>query len=181
MAVPVNQKSARNWRIAVGTGAVAVGAAFVILQTFPHLKTSFYNLVTGSDDSTNEKDEDNEPIEVKKRGESVNDSKDEKALQASSQSLNEESLVDIGEWSEDNLKSWLSEVSIGDLKDQNVSGNTNKNRTKSALHRTLLAMALLPILNLFRAKITSYYGFVLNFSLTQFIIRLLMVIRRYIV
>lgn len=181
MAVQLNQKSTRNWRLAVGTGAIVVGAAFVVLQTFPHLKTSFYNLLTTSEEPNIDNNDDNEPVEVKKHDESPSDPENEKELQVSSHSLNEESLVDIGAWSEDNLKSWLNEVSIAELKSRKKSGNTNSNRKKSVLHRTLLAMALLPILSLFRTKITSYYGFVLNFSLTQFIIRLLMVLRRYIV
>lgn len=126
MALQLNQTNrGRNLRLAVGTGAVILGTSYLILNTFPHLKTSIYNYITNtkSDDEDIQDEEDNEPIELTRSTENL---KNNQTISSSSSSSNisstssdklshtipDESIVDISKWSDDNLKSWLNEVSI---------------------------------------------------------------------
>lgn len=80
------------------TGAVLLGTAFFILQTFPHLKTSVYHYFHGSpqaDVSDIDIVEETETVEISEGMDSEPD-------------LNQSAL---SEWSQADLKSWLIEVS----------------------------------------------------------------------
>ncbi|KAK6461671.1 hypothetical protein DFJ63DRAFT_336450 [Scheffersomyces coipomensis] len=133
MSLQFKPPSNRNRNLKyIGLGSlVVIGTSYVILNTFPHLKTSIYNYVNGivdedeEDDGLVQKDEvktetttinddnnDNEPIEL---NDSINSLKSSKKL---TQSI-DQSIVDINEWSNDNLKSWLQDKEI------NIPTNTN--------------------------------------------------------
>ncbi|CAK7916101.1 hypothetical protein CAAN1_22S00188 [[Candida] anglica] len=119
----IQLKSTRNRKIklAASAGAVLVGVTYVILTTFPHLKTSIYNIFTGTESQPSN---DNEPIELRDSDESNYEESDydseseaevrpEVEVEASNGSIDvSESLVNVEKWSDDNLKSWLSEKDI---------------------------------------------------------------------
>lgn len=106
------QKRNRNIKLAATAGAVLFGAGYLILTTFPHLKTSIYNTLTGTKTDKDEDEEaDNQPIELRE------ETSREKDIESSIQIVNgEESIVNIEKWSDENLKSWLSEVSTNSCK-----------------------------------------------------------------
>lgn len=108
MALQLNKSArGRNLKVAAGAGAVVLGAGYLLLSTFPHLKTSIYNYVTNTQE---EASDDNEPIELSRSDVQQAEKEEEEAL--SQTVVGDSSLVDINEWSQDNLKHWLSQVCI---------------------------------------------------------------------
>ncbi|KAL7666696.1 hypothetical protein ABC855_g355 [[Candida] zeylanoides] len=75
---------------------------YIIFKTFPHLKTTLYNTLTGGSVESELDVDDNEPIEL-------NDSNSDSTH---NDHIGDESLVNVEDWSDDNLKSWLSEKEI---------------------------------------------------------------------
>lgn len=99
----VQLKSSRSkFKITATAGAVIVGS-YIVLKTFPHLKDSIYNYLTGS----GEVEEDNEPIELKEEAQNQQSRVETKIGES-----NNESQVEISKWSDNSLKSWLKDVSI---------------------------------------------------------------------
>lgn len=94
---------AQKLKLAVASGAVVIGAAYLILKSFPHIRTSIYDYISGDshDDDEEEGVEDN-PAEFS----------EQIAEDTSILALGELSVFDVGQWSDDNLKSWLHSVSI---------------------------------------------------------------------
>lgn len=98
-----NPNRTRALKVTAASTAVVVGVTYLVLKSFPHIKTSLYNYVTGTKDDADdeaEDEEDHKPIELKQ-------SKLEE-----SDYLNGSSLVDVQEWTEENLRSFLISVSI---------------------------------------------------------------------
>lgn len=94
----------RNFKLSsVATGALVVGAGLVFIKTFPHLKASISSFVFGTRHADGDDDE-NKPIEVNESNQTT--------IQADSTLvlLLGESAMEITEWSDDNLKSFLVEV-----------------------------------------------------------------------
>ncbi|EGW31370.1 uncharacterized protein SPAPADRAFT_67437 [Spathaspora passalidarum NRRL Y-27907] len=150
---PVNK--AKNLKFSLAAGAVILGTGYLVLNTFPHLKTSIWNYITGErqqerevQEEEIEEEQSNEPIELH-----------ESQVDLSASKLHDQSYVDIAEWSNDNLKSWLS-------------------RKRSTLPLMLLMITLCPLLNQFR-KILHSYNVIFNVNITQIILSLLISIQRY--
>lgn len=141
------QLKKRNYKFPIfATGALVFGAGLLIVKTYPHLLTLIPSFGTRQ---ASENKEDNSPVEV----EGNDDCEDPTVSTANL--VAGDSLVDIAEWTDDNLRSFLMEVSIhhslGD------SRNTNDNRKKSILLPMLIMTALSPLLNQFKR--------ILNFDL----------------
>ncbi|KAK6455733.1 uncharacterized protein RJT20DRAFT_49586 [Scheffersomyces xylosifermentans] len=162
MSLQFKKKSntGRNLRVAAASSAVVVGVSYIVLNTFPHLKTSIYNYLTGTQDDDeedlsvhkSETKEDNEPIELK--------AQDSQELFNSSATLQDESLVDVAEWSNANLKSWLGQ--------------------KSVLQPMLLMITLFPLLSQYK-KLVATYNMILNINLTQVFLSLFLYIRQFLI
>lgn len=90
----------RNIKLSATAGALIIGAGYIIFKTFPHLKTTLYNTLTGARVESELDADDNEPIELN----------DSNFGSSHDEFISDESLVNVEEWSDDNLKSWLSEV-----------------------------------------------------------------------
>lgn len=100
----------RNQR-RIGIGAISLGTVviggYLIVKTFPHLKNSICRYFSCSSD----KEEDNEPIEI-------DDEAHNEGIEEPSDSVKEfeagsyDETIDVSSWSEDNLKSFLREVSL---------------------------------------------------------------------
>lgn len=90
----------RNIKLSATAGALIIGAGYIIFKTFPHLKTTLYNTLTGARVESELDADDNEPIELN----------DSNFGSSHDDFISDESLVNVEEWSDDNLKSWLSEV-----------------------------------------------------------------------
>ncbi|CAH6721484.1 hypothetical protein CLIB1444_06S03246 [[Candida] jaroonii] len=97
MSLNLTKKSNKLRNFGIG-GAIVIGTSLIVLNTFPHLKTSILNYIKGGEDE----EVDNEPIELN----------EEQTISEPSRDIAEESMIDVNEWSNDNLKSWLSEVCI---------------------------------------------------------------------
>lgn len=108
MALQLKGRARRNWRLPVTAGAVVIGVGFIALKTFPHLKDSLTQLLSGQ--STSE--DDNEPIELDN-----NDEEDTDTEALAPGSVKES--TDVSQWREEELKSWLHEVS------QSISNQTS--------------------------------------------------------
>lgn len=99
----VQLKSSRSkFKITATTGAVIVGS-YIVLKTFPHLKDSIYNYLTGS----GEIEEDNEPIELEEDADNQ-----QSRVNTTVGQPNNESQTEISKWSDNELKSWLKDVRI---------------------------------------------------------------------
>ncbi|CUM65322.1 uncharacterized protein PRCAT00002957001 [Priceomyces carsonii] len=92
------KKNRTSIKLTVASSAFVIGATYLVFRTFPHLRTSIYDYVTGKKP---EFEDDNEPIELRESDQALSEG-----------SFSDSSVVDITQWSDDNLKSWLSEVSI---------------------------------------------------------------------
>ncbi|KAG2730881.1 hypothetical protein G9P44_006030 [Scheffersomyces stipitis] len=114
-----NNNTARNLKVATFSGIIVVGASYLVLNTFPHLKTSIYDYLTGtqseeeSDAKSNkeERKEDYEPIELERK--SVN----KERIQNGQPSLSDKSQVDVASWSDAKLTKWLGDVSTININD----------------------------------------------------------------
>lgn len=133
------QLKKRNYKVPILTaGALVLGAGFLLVKTYPHL-ISFFPYCSQASGGT---EEDNSPVEV-------DDDKEENERTGSTEKLAaDDSLIDVAEWSDDNLRSFLMEVSIHYAERSNK--NTNDNRKKSILLPMLIMTALLPLLNQFK-------------------------------
>lgn len=101
MSLKLARKPPNKLKTTAITSAILIGTAYIVLQTFPHLKTSLseYFYPTKNDDEPEITEE--ESIEVQAIvTESVVDIKQVKLNQS------------LSEWSNDDLKSWLIQVSI---------------------------------------------------------------------
>lgn len=106
MALQLKNRTRRNWRLPLTTGAVVLGIGLLAFKTFPHLKDSLSQYLTGE----NTTEDDNEPIEV----EHV-DRKESEAQTSSSSKPGDSEHSDVSQWTETELKGWLHEVSISGL------------------------------------------------------------------
>lgn len=99
------QLKKRNFKLSTAaTGALVLGAGFIIIKTFPHLKLTISTCLFGTKKGDGA-DDDNKPIEVIDRENAHDD--DTLSYPASA-----ESMVEIQEWSDENLKSFLLEVRL---------------------------------------------------------------------
>ena len=154
-------------KLAAASGAIVVGATYLILKSFPHLRTSFYDYLSGnSHDNEEDEVEDNVPIELS----------DSPTEEFSTANLGELSLVDVGQWSDDNLKNWLHSVSSID-QIPSIS-DTNITRKKSVLHPMLLMITLFPLLSQFKKLLVSY-NIMYNINFTQLFVRILITIQKF--
>ncbi|KAI5959644.1 uncharacterized protein KGF55_005288 [Candida pseudojiufengensis] len=104
-----NNKS-RYIKTGLISGAVILGTGYVILKTFPHLKTSIYNYVTGNETSTSEEEEieeiENKSVIIEskhknlKSGQIVNKFEPEKIFDSNELNSSEK-------WSIQEIKEWL--------------------------------------------------------------------------
>lgn len=158
----------RNIKLSATAGALIIGAGYIIFKTFPHLKTTLYNTLTGARVESELDADDNEPIEL-------NDSN----LDSSHDDfISDESLVNVEEWSDDNLKSWLSEVRT--MYDNVVRPpNTNSHRKKLRLHPMLLIITLYPLLILSRRLLLSY-NLVTSINMTKSVVAVCLYMQRLI-
>lgn len=97
MALRLKDNRSRNLKLT--SGAVVIGTAFLLFKTYPHIKNSIFGFLGCEKELPRE---DNEPIELKEDEED----KEEEEFD----NLAESSLVDVGSWTDDNLKSWLTQV-----------------------------------------------------------------------
>lgn len=98
----VQLKSSRSrFKVTAAAGAVIIGS-YIVLKTFPHLKDSIYNYLTGS----GEIEDDNKPIELNEEAESQQADIETKITEPD----NDAEVV--ANWSDNTLKSWLRDVSI---------------------------------------------------------------------
>ncbi|KAK6201171.1 uncharacterized protein RJT21DRAFT_33096 [Scheffersomyces amazonensis] len=178
MSLQFKPPSNRNRNLKyIGLGGLAlIGSSYLILSTFPHLKTSIYNYINGI---SGEVEEDNQEEREKEQEENESPHKSKKSakfstenepieLHDSTDSLRnskklyeslDQSIVDINEWSNDNLKSWLQE--------------------KLIFQRILIMITLYPLLSQFRRVLSNYNLLIFNFSLSQILMALIMAIRKY--
>lgn len=158
----------RNIRLPATAGALIVGASYIIFKTFPHLKTTLYNTLTGGLVESELDVDDNEPIEL-------NDSNSDSTH---NDHIGDESLVNVEDWSDDNLKSWLSEVRTTN---DNVvlPPNTNSHRKKLRLHPMLLIITLYPLLILLRKLLISY-NLVTSINMTKPVVAVFLYVQRLI-
>lgn len=152
------KKSNRIRNIGISS-AVIIGASFVVLKTFPHLKTSFYQFVTGSKDEP--KDDANEPIEL--NSEESDEPRD----------IADESMINVNEMSNEDLKSWLKKVCNG-LYIQNHKLILT-NRKKSILPKMLVILILFPLLNQFKKLSTNQI--IVRFNVVEYLLKLLLIIQ----
>ncbi|KAF7999162.1 hypothetical protein HF325_006694 [Metschnikowia pulcherrima] len=85
------------------TGALVLGAGYIILKTFPHLKTSLLSRLYG--DTTEEEDE-NEIVQLNEDEEIATEETTESLI------LEKKIPADTLKWSDATLRSYLTEVSI---------------------------------------------------------------------
>ena len=112
MALQLKSKQSSKWKALGVPSAVVLGSAYIVLRTFPHLKVSLYDYITGN--RREEQDNfDNSPIQLNDN-ESHDGSNDSDDINdnANDNDIINESMVDVNQWSNDNLKSWLQEVRI---------------------------------------------------------------------
>lgn len=175
MALQLNNKKPSKLKLSGVSGAVIVGATILLFRTFPHLKYSIYDYITGNKKSSNyeanEEEEDNRPIDL------INSDNEEELSRSTDTVTNGESLVDINEWSDDTLKSWLHQVRIN-KEYNNTMEDTNSLRKKSALPKILLILTLYPLLNQCKTILTSYNLFV-NINITQFLFKIIYLIQNF--
>ncbi|KAM9903916.1 hypothetical protein OXX79_003059 [Metschnikowia pulcherrima] len=84
------------------TGALVLGAGYIILKTFPHLKTSLLSRLYG--ESTEEEDE-NEIVQLNEDEELATEETTESLI------LEKKIPADTSKWSDATLRSYLAEVS----------------------------------------------------------------------
>ncbi|KAI3403952.2 hypothetical protein KGF56_003219 [Candida oxycetoniae] len=105
---------ARNWKIGLVSGAVIIGTSYLILNTFPHLKTSIYNVIYGTEDESEEDDErdiqtrrvviESEHSDPNNRNKTIDLFQSERAFNA------QDKDNEISTWAVSELKSWLVKV-----------------------------------------------------------------------
>lgn len=157
------QLKKRNFKVPILTaGALVVGAGFLLVKTYPHLLT-FLPCCSQEKESK----EDNSPVEIE-------DHKDEDG--PINKFVSDESLVDVTEWSDDNLRSFLMEVSIQYAKRFNK--NTNDNRKKSILLPMLIMTALFPLLNQFKRVLSVDLNILLTIRII--LLKFLLLLKRII-
>lgn len=158
------QLKRRNYKLTTAaTGALLIGAGFMVFKTFPHLTSA---LCSAFGSSKSEPEEDNTPIEITEIDEHNASSTLEKSYM-------DESLVDIANWSDDNLKSYLVEVSTN--KTNLISKTTNSFRKKSVLLPMLLMMVLFPLFSRFKRVLNI--NFVIFFAFKEMILKLILKLR----
>lgn len=137
MALPLKRK---NFRISsAATGALVIGAGLILIKTFPHIKASISTCVFGTKKGDDEED-DNRPVEVRDSLESQ--------MTSSVHSGMGESAIEISEWSDEDLKSYLLEVR---LYSYSFTIHTNDFRKKSIFHLMLQMIILYPLSRAFRS------------------------------
>mmetsp|Transcript_48 Transcript_48/g.54 ORF Transcript_48/g.54 Transcript_48/m.54 type:complete len:123 (+) Transcript_48:17-385(+) len=98
----VQLKSSRSrFKVTATAGAVIIGS-YIVLKTFPHLKDSIYNYLTGS----GEIEDDNKPIELNEEAENQQADIETKITEPD----NDAEVV--ANWSDNTLKSWLRDKEI---------------------------------------------------------------------
>lgn len=161
------QLKKRNYKVPILTaGAVVFGAGLLLIKTYPHL-ISFLPLPCAK--AGKETKEDNTPVEV-------DNTEGDEELGGYSSKLGDDSLVDVAEWSDENLRSFLMEVSIQQA--EHSSKNTNDNRKKSILLPMLIMTALLPLLNQFKRVLSIDLNVLLTIRIILF--KFLLVLKRII-
>ncbi|CAK9437885.1 uncharacterized protein LODBEIA_P22630 [Lodderomyces beijingensis] len=124
---------ASNLKVGLTAGIVVVVGAGLILNTFPHLKTSIYNYVTGGEDTSEDEDEkelQERPVVIESDYQVVNGDGDGDAgsgktveLFQSEKAFNTDFINETSTWNESQLRDWLksrevsppSNASRGDL------------------------------------------------------------------
>lgn len=110
-----------------------IGAGLILIKTYPHIKASIASYVFGVKDGEVQDDE-NRPV-------GVSDSL-ESEVETSIHSGLSESTIEISEWSQESLKSYLIEV----CSHQNsFPMHTNDPRKKSVFHLMLQMLILYPL------------------------------------
>ncbi|KAI5953237.1 hypothetical protein KGF54_002608 [Candida jiufengensis] len=114
MSLKLKNKSNTSRYIKTGliSGAVIISTSYLALKTFPHLKTSIYNYITGEDSQTEEELEEIEKQQVvieSKRNDPHNKNKIIDKFQ-SQQAFDDNGLNDSNTWSIKEIKDWLIKV-----------------------------------------------------------------------
>lgn len=160
------------------SGAVLIGTAYLVLQSYPHIRKSLYQYISGttSVDSLDEVED-----EVEDGGAEETDSDlGERTTTSSARDSGAHGdgvavdTAELQQWSNTNLRLWLKNVS--GLYNGN-SFNTNTCRKISPLLRMLLMISLFPLFGQFRA-ITSKLQLLLTINYTQYMFLLLYLIQR---
>ncbi|KAM9911405.1 hypothetical protein OXX69_003549 [Metschnikowia pulcherrima] len=84
------------------TGALVLGAGYIILKTFPHLKTSLLSRLYGE---TTEEEDENEIVQLNEDEEIATEETTESLI------LEKKIPADTSKWSDATLRSYLAEVS----------------------------------------------------------------------
>lgn len=110
MALQLKTNRGRPFKVIASSSAVIIGVSFIILQTFPHLKTSIFDYLYRKPDILKDlNDEESVPDQEEEEQETIEF--DEEINQNSIvSSTPEESLVDISKLSDPNIKQWLNQV-----------------------------------------------------------------------
>ena len=174
----------RHYKLALSTGAIAVVAAYLIFKTYPHLQTSVFSWLSGS--STDSSTDDHGPIELNNvedtessdyednEGEDASDYDDEDEEAA----YPDESIVKVENWTDDNLKSWLSEVRI--TRKECKSPLQLLTFSKMSHHRQiLLILTSFPSLTLLK-RLLSVANIDIAVNLTNFVFAVLLYVRNMI-
>lgn len=85
------------------TGAIILGAGVLAIKTFPHFKASIKSLFRTPGEKEDE--DDNAPVEVVESQQEILD-------ESEARSISEIKSVEIAEWSDENLRSYLTEVRL---------------------------------------------------------------------
>lgn len=153
------------------SGAVIIGTAYLVLQSYPHLRKSLYNYITRSSsvDDVDELEDDVDDGDVEETDPDV-----ERVANTPGYDALPADPAELQQWSNTNLRLWLKNVCT---MYHRHSFNTNTSRKISPLLRMLLMISLFPLLGQFRA-ITSRLLLLLTINYTQYLFLLIYLIQK---
>lgn len=114
MALQLKTSRGRPFKLIASSSAIIIGVSFIILRTFPHLKTSIYDYLIKKQDILKDLEEENHVSAAQKNEEEAEKVEFDGEINHNSivSSTPEESLVDISNLSDPNIKKWLNQVCI---------------------------------------------------------------------
>lgn len=142
-----------------------IGAGLILIKTFPHMKASIASYVFGMKNGEDQED-DNRPV-------GVSDSLESEVISSVHSDLSE-SAIEISEWSQENLKSYLLEVC---LNQNSFPVHTNDNRKKLAFHLMLQMLILYPLSRVSRGILD--FNFTVYMFLRSKIMEILMILANF--
>lgn len=172
MALQLKTSRGRPFRLIASSSAIIIGVSFIILRTFPHLKTSLYDYLTKKQDILKDFNEEKTVSAAQENEEEVEKVEFDGEINHNSivSSTPEESLVDISKLSDPNIKKWLNQVCILNGRSRT---DTNCASKKVVVHPFLMTMALLPLMSLLKKRIYDLYNIILNLNFTQLLLSLI--------